>query len=193
MTYPRRHEGLGPILLGMIGLSLGLLPLGLLAGCGGDSSASSTTSGSSTGAAASTSASTAASPATATASDPSASGAGAGPTASTAPSSDPLVAGRDVFERWARPGLTYAAWWQDLEPLLSPAARQAYQYTDPAQIPSLRITGPVTKAAKAPDLVGLSAMVYVPTNRGRFGLFLTRTTKTSPWLLLRISFPPGIH
>lgn len=153
-----------------------------LSGCGSTSSSPAPTG---------TSSPTPAVSSAAAAASPSASG---GPASSAPPvsSADPVVAGRATFELWARPQVAYGQWWRDLAPRLSPAGKQAYQYTDPSQIPTLRITGALTKAAKAPDLPGLSAMVYVPTDRGQFALFLTRTTSTSPWLLLRISFPPGL-
>lgn len=125
---------------------------------------------------------------------PSAAASSSSPTPS-APSStraDAASAAQKSFALWARRDVSYTTWWHDLEPLLSPAGRAAYANTDPTLIPPLRITGPGVLAAKAPDDPDLSATVSIPTDKGRFGLFMTRTDRHGPWQLFRIDFPAGL-
>lgn len=112
---------------------------------------------------------------------------------STPASTDAVTAARTAFTAWARPNLDYATWWAQLQPLLSPAGQQAYAGTDPANIPVLKVTGPYRLDPKAPDDPETTAMVHVATDRGTFGLFLSRAGQGAPWQLLQIVFPPGIH
>ena len=54
-------------------------------------------------------------------------------------------------------------------------------------------TGTITVAAKPPARPGYTAEVVVPTSKGTFRLDLERSTKTSPWLLYGMQFPPGVQ
>lgn len=81
-----------------------------------------------------------------------------------------------------------AAWWADLQPLLSPAAAQDYSYVDPAGVPALEV-----QSAPVRDLPGGSPallQVQVTTSRGDYVLTLTRTSSSEPWLVARCD-PPG--
>lgn len=104
-------------------------------------------------------------------------------------STDPVVFGSTVFAVWSDRDQSYDAWWGRLKPFLDEAAVPAYQGTDPAQIPDVRVDGRLSVDKEPPDLPGLSAMVHVPTTGGSFGLFLVRVDEHSPWRLLRINFP----
>ncbi len=111
----------------------------------------------------------------------------------TAPASTSLGAGERVWAAFSNRGLSYEAWWAQLKPLLSEAARAVYVYDDPRKIPSMRITGEIHLAAKAPAEARYTAEVVVPTNKGVFGLDLERHKIGSPWLLYAIKFPPAVR
>ncbi len=111
----------------------------------------------------------------------------------TAPASTPLGAGERVWAAFSNRGLTYEAWWAQLKPLLSEAARAVYVYDDPSRIPPMRITGRIHVAAKPPAEARYTAEVVVPTNKGAFGLDLERHKIGSPWLLYAIKFPPAVR
>lgn len=81
-----------------------------------------------------------------------------------------------------------AAWWADLQPLLSPAAAQDYSYVDPAEVPALEV-----QSAPVHDVPGGSPallQVQVTTSRGDYVVTLTRTSSGEPWLVARCD-PPG--
>lgn len=111
----------------------------------------------------------------------------------TAPASTPLGAGERVWAAFSHRGVSYAAWWAQLKPLLSDAARAVYVYDDPSNIPSMTITGKIHLAAKAPAEARYTAEVLVPTSKGVFGLELERHKIGSPWLLYAITFPPTVR
>jgi hypothetical protein len=111
----------------------------------------------------------------------------------TAPASTPLGAGERVWAAFSHRGLPYDAWWAQLKPLLSEAARAVYVYDDPRNIPSMRITAKIHLAAKPPAEARYTADVLVPTSKGVFGLDLERHTIGSTWLLYAIKFPPAVR
>jgi len=111
----------------------------------------------------------------------------------TAPAGTPLGAGQRVWAAFSQRGLPYDAWWAQLAPLLSPAARAVYVYDDPRKIPAMTLTGPIRSAAKPPAEARYTAEVLVPTSKGVFGLDLERHRIGSPWLLYAIKFPPGVQ
>jgi hypothetical protein len=157
-----------------------LLPaLALVAGCSGASSGDPATHGSAGGT-----------------SKADASPAAASPTAAltpTAAAGTPLGAGERVWAAFSQRGLSYDAWWAQLEPLLSASARAVYKYDDPRKIPSMTVTGKLRVAAKAPAEPRYTAEVIVPTSKGAFGLDLERHKLTSRWLLYAIKFPRGVQ
>lgn len=106
-------------------------------------------------------------------------------TADPAARSEAVVA-RQVLLTWARPTVPAEQWWDDLEPMLSPSAREAYAYTDPSILPALKITGTPTVEKST---VTTWALVWFPTNDGRYGVQLSRTSETAAWTMSRIWFP----
>jgi hypothetical protein len=100
---------------------------------------------------------------------------------------------RLVFTRWSERDLSYEQWWHQLRPMLSPAGQQAYEHTDPQQIPALRVNGIPKASPVPPGEADLTAQVAVPTTVGVFQVVLSRDTTTSPWRLLRLGFPAGVH
>lgn len=115
------------------------------------------------------------------------------PGATPGPSMNVLTAAKTAFTTWDQPTLDYATWWSELKPLLSAGGRQAYARTDPANIPTLKVTSAYQLDPKAPDDPDTTALVHVTTDRGRFSLFMEHEGPGKPWLLLNIDFPPGIH
>jgi ABC-type transport system substrate-binding protein len=111
----------------------------------------------------------------------------------TAPAGTPLGAGERVWAAFSERGLTYDAWWAQLKPLLSASAQAVYVYDDPSKIPSMKLTGKIQLAPKAPQEAGYTARVVVPTSKGVFDLDLERHTLKSRWLLYAIKFPAGVQ
>jgi hypothetical protein len=93
-----------------------------------------------------------------------------------------------VLDTWSRPGVAYAGWWRQLEPLLTPGGRQAYAATDPAQVPDL-------EEIEVEEVVlhgeGGTATVYFTTSEGRFGVDMSRQAADAQWLANRVVFPDG--
>lgn len=82
--------------------------------------------------------------------------------------------------------MAYEAWWADLKPLLSPEARDTYSYTDPASVPTLKITARGTETNNDnPFLVTIT----FPTTSGKFGVDLSRTSIPGKWIGESIIFP----
>ena len=93
-----------------------------------------------------------------------------------------------LLNRWSQPDLGYDEWWAGVKPLLTPGGREAYSFTDPAQVPEL--------ADMSPDHVvlnpsGATATVWFETSDGRFGVDLSRKGATGKWLAHRVVFPGG--
>ena len=113
--------------------------------------------------------------------------------APTAPAGTPLGAGERVWAAFSQRGVSHDAWWAKLKPLLSDSAQAVFVYDDPRKIPSMKLTGKIHVAAKAPDQPRFTAEVVVPTSKGVFALDLERHTLKSPWLLYAIKFPRGVQ
>jgi ABC-type transport system substrate-binding protein len=111
----------------------------------------------------------------------------------TAPADTPLGAGQRVWAAFSERGLSYDAWWAQLEPLLSDSARAVYVYDDPRNLPAMKLTDKLRLAAKAPAQARYTAEVVVPTDKGDFALDLERHTLGSTWLLYAIKFPPSVQ
>jgi hypothetical protein len=82
---------------------------------------------------------------------------------------------------------SYGDWWGAFAPHLTPEARQAFEFTDPASIPATAVTDDGVLSA-APD--GTSAAVLVGTDVGQYRVELVRQSVDAPWLVDRLS-PPG--
>lgn len=127
-------------------------------------------------------------------------GPGAGtpsPSASLEPEEDPEPAAvrqvatvaTTVLETWGRPDEPYERWWRDLSPLLTPAGRQAYEFTRPEGLPRL---GELTLDDVEVHGPGSTATVYVRAagdGDRRYGVDLSRRGAGARWLAQRIVFP----
>jgi len=108
------------------------------------------------------------------------------PTPASTQERDPVAAARTFLAAWSRPDLSYPQWWSSLEPLLNPQGQQAYAGTDPAAVPRLQVVGELQVVSSSVDT---SALVWIPTDQGRFGLQLSRLSGVSAWKIARIYFP----
>lgn len=82
--------------------------------------------------------------------------------------------------------MAYEPWWAELKPLLSPEGQEAYEYTDPAKIPALKLTGPVESSNDDnPHVVTIS----FATTKGKFGVDMSRTSIPGKWIGENIIFP----
>jgi len=91
-----------------------------------------------------------------------------------------------VLDTWSQPELGYDAWWAGLKPLLTPGGREAYAYSDPAQVPQL---GDLTADHVVLNPSGATATVWFETSDGLFGVDLSRKAATGKWLANRVVFP----
>ena len=89
---------------------------------------------------------------------------------------------------FARRAVSAARWWNDLVPLMTSRAAQAYKYTDPRNVPPTKITGDVNLTPASTPLV---ARVSVPTDAGVYLVILSRTDADPTWLAERIMPPEG--
>lgn len=89
-----------------------------------------------------------------------------------------------------------AGWWEALAPLLTPDAKDAYFYVDPAEVPATAVTGPAAlvepEADGGPGTTAFLATVQVPTDVGTYDVLLARTGGGAPWLAERISPPEAL-
>lgn len=119
------------------------------------------------------------------------------PSGSLAPEAEPEPAAvrqvatvaMTVLETWGRPDARYEQWWGDLAPLLTPAGRQAYEFTRPAGLPEL---GELTLDDVEVHGPGTTATVYVRAagdGDRRYGVDLSRRGAGARWLAQRIVFP----
>lgn len=83
---------------------------------------------------------------------------------------------------------TADAWWEGLEPLLTPQARPVYQDVDPRLVPATQVTGDPEVTDETSTLL---AEVVVPTDIGRYTVLLTRADGAAPWLAEQIRPPEG--
>lgn len=109
--------------------------------------------------------------------------------ASVADRGDAPEVAEQVLTTWARPDRTHAEWWAELEPLLTPSAAEAYESTDPAVIPPLKLEGEPVEDVGAPD--PYVTTYYLETSEGRFGVDLARSPGGGPWRAFSIIFPDG--
>ena len=91
-----------------------------------------------------------------------------------------------VLETWSQPTLGYDEWWTGLKPLLTPGGREAYAFTDPAQVPEL---AELTADHVVLNPSGATATVWFETSDGRFGVDLSQRDTSGAWLANRVVFP----
>lgn len=96
----------------------------------------------------------------------------------------------NAMRAFARPDLSYDAWWAGFEPFLNDRAVTDYVDVDPANIHAGRITGPARLTGESSAYLG---RVDVPTDVGTYSLILNRVDANAPWLIARITPPEGIH
>jgi hypothetical protein len=96
------------------------------------------------------------------------------------------AAAQHALTAFLRPDVPYDLWWAELQPLLTPQATFAYEYTDPASIPAATITGePVVSAAPT----GTHVNVLIPTTAGQYLLVLYRENRDAGWAVDRLTPP----
>lgn len=95
---------------------------------------------------------------------------------------------RRVLTVWSNPQLDHDTWWHNLKPLLVDEAQQSYEYTDPSNIPKLRITGHAVEDRSLP-LDPHVATFYFKTTAGRFGVDVARSPEGGTWRGVSIIFP----
>ena len=91
-----------------------------------------------------------------------------------------------VLDAWSQSALGYDEGWAGLKPLLTPGGREAYSFTDPAQVPEL---AEMTADHVVLNPSGATATVWFETSDGRFGVDLSRKAATGTWLANRVVFP----
>lgn len=96
---------------------------------------------------------------------------------------DAAVAAVTAF---ARPDLSYEAWWGGLTPHLDDNARRDYAYVTPAVIPARAVIGGGTITDGSSAWV---ARVAVPTDSGVYEVVVSRAAADGPWLVARF-VPP---
>lgn len=92
----------------------------------------------------------------------------------------------DTAAIFARKDLPYDAWWQLLAPHLTEQAQQAYQYTDPVNVPIHGVTG---TPAPLEETWTNNGRISVPTDAGVYEVRLFRPDTASSWLVWDI-VPP---
>lgn len=92
-----------------------------------------------------------------------------------------------LLRAFARPDLDAASWWAQLQPLLTPTAAAAYEFTDPANVPVRTVTAAPSEVTSSSAYL---AQVTVPTDVGPYVVLLAREGAGEPWLAERIT-PPG--
>lgn len=98
-------------------------------------------------------------------------------------------AGARVMRAFARRELDAALWWAQLQPLLTPTAAVAYEFTDPASVPVHAVTAAPTEVTSSSPYL---AQVTVPTDVGPYILLLAREGAGEPWLAERITPPSTV-
>jgi hypothetical protein len=89
---------------------------------------------------------------------------------------------------FAAKGQASDAWWDGLEPLLTPQAQPVYQDVDPRLVPVNEVTGEPEVTDETSTLL---AEVAVPTDIGPYTVLLTRVDGAAPWLAEQIRPPEG--
>lgn len=79
----------------------------------------------------------------------------------------------------------YDEWWADLTQYLGEDAREAYAYTDPANVPASEVTGRSLLSGVQEDML----TVLVPTDIGSYSVELVREQTGGPWVIHRLRPP----
>lgn len=81
----------------------------------------------------------------------------------------------------------YDEWWADLSQYLGEDAKEAYAYTDPANVPASEVTGrSLLSSVQVQTLT-----VLVPTNIGSYSVEFVREQDGGPWVIYRLRPPEG--
>lgn len=102
------------------------------------------------------------------------------PAASTDGQAAALAAAETAVSTFAQPGLDAATWMTRMYPLLTQRGAQAYEGTDPAQIPVRYVTGPGQVLDGSTDV---ALIVQIPTDAGLYTVSLSRTDASAVWLV----------
>ncbi|WP_143458885.1 hypothetical protein [Leifsonia sp. ALI-44-B] len=79
----------------------------------------------------------------------------------------------------------YDEWWADLTQYLGEDAREAYAYTDPANVPASEVTGRSLLSGVQEGML----TVLVPTDIGSYSVELVREQTGGPWVIHRLRPP----
>lgn len=91
-----------------------------------------------------------------------------------------------AMEAFARPTMTEQEWWADFRNFLTTQAVLDFTYTDPAEVPAHRVTGPARVIDSPGDTL---ARIQVPTDIGSYLVILTRSPELPQWRVDRL-LPP---
>lgn len=103
------------------------------------------------------------------------------------------AAAKRFVELWARPTVGEKAWRGALNPLMTPRGRSLIQWTDPANVPALRISG---EPQRVPEATTGAFPVMVPTAQGNVVVNLVPAAPGGPstsWLVEGFTLPQGMH
>jgi len=81
----------------------------------------------------------------------------------------------------------YDEWWADLSQYLGEDAKEAYAYTDPANVPASEVTG----RSLLSSVQVRTLTVLVPTNIGSYSVEFVREKDGGPWVIYRLRPPEG--
>ncbi len=95
----------------------------------------------------------------------------------------------EAMRLFVRRDVSPETWWRDLEPMMTAAAAQAYDGTDPASGAPVKITG---KPAPVEGGSAYLARIHIPTNQGTYMVLLSRASNDEPWLVERFTPPENV-
>lgn len=84
---------------------------------------------------------------------------------------------------------SYEVWWADFGAYLTPEARHAFEYTDPANVPATAVTD-AGQVVAAPSSTQMTALVG--TDVGQYRVELVRQSVEDPWLVHGLTPPDGV-
>jgi hypothetical protein len=91
----------------------------------------------------------------------------------------------DLMGKFARADVTERAWFNALQPHMSPDYQESAQYIDPGRIPVTKVlSDPVLRREKGNPM---SVTAEFSTNNGPWVLSLHRSGHEEPWLITRIA------
>lgn len=81
----------------------------------------------------------------------------------------------------------YDEWWADVSQYLGADAKEAYAYTDPANVPASEVTAQSLLSNVQPQVL----TVLVPTDIGSYSVELVQEESGGPWVIYRLRPPAG--